>query len=102
MSQTVTQEDVIRVLRTVYDPEIPLNIVDLGLIYDVQINDTNDVYVQMTLAFPQCGMGHHIAQQTEWAIQDINGAQRVEIEMVFDPPWSPDLINEVARAQLGI
>jgi FeS assembly SUF system protein len=102
MTQTVAQEDVIEVLKSVYDPEIPVNVVDLGLIYDVQVSEENNVYVQMTLTFPGCGMGPHIAQQAEWAIQDIEGVEDVEIELVFDPPWSPDLISEEARAQLGI
>ena len=102
MTQTVTQEDIIEVLKDVYDPEIPVNVVDLGLIYDVQVHDNNNVHVQMTLTAPGCGMGPHIAQQAEWAIQDIDGVEGVEVEMVFDPPWSPDLISEVARAQLGI
>ena len=96
-----TKEDILETLRTVYDPEIPLNIVDLGLVYDVQVND-KDVYVQMTLTFPGCGMGPYIAQQAEWAIQDVEGVEEVEIELVFDPPWSPDLITEEARAQLGL
>jgi FeS assembly SUF system protein len=102
MAQTVAQEDVMEVLKTVYDPEIPVNVVDLGLIYDVQVSEENNVYVQMTLTFPGCGMGPHIAQQAEWAIQDIEGVEDVEIELTFDPPWSPDLISEEARAQLGI
>ena len=87
--------------RTVYDPEIPVNVVDLGLIYDVQVNES-DVYVQMTLTFPGCGMGPYIGQQAEWAIQELDGVEEVQIELVFDPPWSPDLISEEARNQLGI
>jgi FeS assembly SUF system protein len=102
MTQTVTRDDVLEVLRNVYDPEIPVNVVDLGLVYEVQVNDNNDVYVQMTLTFPGCGMGPYIAQQAEWAIQDIEGVEDVQIELVFDPPWSPDLISEEARVQLGI
>jgi FeS assembly SUF system protein len=102
MTDTFTKDDVLEVLRNVYDPEIPVNVVDLGLIYDVQINNSNDVYVQMTLTFPGCGMGPYIAQQAEWAIQDIEGVEDVQIELVFEPPWSPDLISEEARAQLGI
>ena len=102
MPQTVTQEEGFEALKTVYDPEIPVNVVDLGLIYDVQVNDDNNVYVQLTLTFPGCGMGPHIAQQAEWAIQDVEGVKDVEIELVFDPPWSPDLISEEARSQLGI
>jgi metal-sulfur cluster biosynthetic enzyme len=102
MAQTVSAEEVREVLKTVYDPEIPVNVVDLGLIYDVQVNENNDVYVMMTLTFPGCGMGPFIAQQAEWAIQEIDGVEDVEIEMVFDPPWSPELISEEAKAQLGI
>lgn len=99
---TLTKEAVTEALKTVYDPEIPVNIVDLGLIYDVQVNDEGGIYVQMTLTFPGCGMGPFIAQQAEWAVQDLDGAGEVEIEMVFDPPWSPELISEEARSQLGI
>ena len=102
MPETVTPDEIREVLKTVYDPEIPVNVVDLGLIYDVQVNDNNDVYVQMTLTFPGCSMGPQIAQQAEWAIQDVDGIEDVQIEIVFDPPWSPDLISEEARAQLGI
>jgi metal-sulfur cluster biosynthetic enzyme len=98
---TVTTEDIYEALKTVYDPEIPVNIVDLGLVYDVQINES-DVYVQMTLTFPGCGMGPYIGQQAEWAVQELDGVEEVQIEMVFDPPWSPELISEEARAQLGI
>jgi metal-sulfur cluster biosynthetic enzyme len=97
----VTRDDIMTALKGVYDPEIPINVVDLGLVYDVQVND-GDVYVQMTLTFPGCGMGPQIAQQAEWAIQDLEGVEEVNIELVFDPPWSPDLISPDARAQLGI
>ena len=101
MTTAVSKEDILETLKSVYDPEIPVNVVDLGLVYDVQVND-NDVYVQMTLTFPGCGMGPYIAQQAEWAIQDMEGVEEVEIEMVFDPPWSPDLISVEAKAQLGL
>ena len=101
MAEELTTEAIYESLKTVFDPEIPVNVVDLGLVYDVQVNK-GDVYVQMTLTFPGCGMGPFIAQQAEWAIQDIEGVEDVEIELVFDPPWSPDLISEEARSQLGI
>ena len=101
MADELTAEAVLETLKTVYDPEIPVNVVDLGLVYDVQVKE-KDVYVQMTLTFPGCGMGPFIAQQAEWAIQDVEGVEDVEIELVFDPPWSPDLISEEARSQLGI
>ncbi len=98
---TVAATDVMEVLKTVYDPEIPVNIVDLGLVYDVQVTE-GDVYVQMTLTAPGCGMGPFIAQQAEWAVSELDGVDDVEVEMVFDPPWSPDLITEDGRKLLGI
>ena len=98
---TATREAILEALKSVYDPEIPVNVVDLGLVYDVQVNEGN-VYVQMTLTFPGCGMGPYIGQQAEWAVADVDGVEDVEIEMVFDPPWSPDLISEEAKAQLGL
>ena len=101
MAEELTTDAIYESIKTVFDPEIPVNVVDLGLIYDVQVTK-GDVYVQMTLTFPGCGMGPFIAQQAEWAIQDIEGVEDVEIELVFDPPWSPDLISEEARSQLGI
>ncbi len=78
---TLTKDAVIEALRTVYDPEIPVNIVDLVLVYDCQVNDEGGIYVQMTLTFPGCGMGPFIAQQAEWAVQDLDGAGEVEIEL---------------------
>ena len=101
MAQALESQEVYECLKAVYDPEIPVNIVDLGLIYDVQIKES-DVYVQMTLTFPGCGMGPYIGQQAEWAVQELDGVEEVQIEMVFDPPWSPELISEEARSQLGI
>jgi len=101
MAEELTTDAIYESLKSVFDPEIPVNVVDLGLIYDVQVTK-GDVYVQMTLTFPGCGMGPFIAQQAEWAIQDVEGVEDVEIELVFDPPWSPDLISEEARSQLGI
>ena len=99
MAEAVKLEEIYDALKTVYDPEIPVNIVDLGLVYDVQVTDS-DVYVQMTLTFPGCGMGPYIGQQAEWAVQELDGVEEVQIEMVFDPPWSPELISEEARSQL--
>lgn len=99
--ESVAATDVMEVLKTVYDPEIPVNIVDLGLVYDVQVTE-GDVYVQMTLTAPGCGMGPFIAQQAEWAVSELDGVDDVEVEMVFDPPWSPDLITEDGRKLLGI
>ena len=101
MAQQLASEEVYECLKAVYDPEIPVNIVDLGLVYDVQVKE-QDVFVQMTLTFPGCGMGPYIAQQAEWAIQELDGVDNVEIELVFEPPWTPEMISEGAKSQLGI
>ena len=101
MEETVTKEGVIEIMKQVYDPEIPVNVVDLGLVYDVAVSE-GDVHVLMTLTAPGCGMGPMIAQQAEWAISELEGVEDVEVEMVFDPPWSPDLITEDGKKLLGI
>ena len=101
MTDTLTKEKVIDALKEVYDPEIPVNVVDLGLIYDVGLED-GDVSVNMTLTAAGCGMGPYIAQQAEWAISEIDGVEDVKVELVFDPPWSPDRITEDGKKLLGI
>ncbi len=98
---TVTMDEVYEALREVYDPEIPINVVDLGLIYDVKVDDGN-VDVKMTLTFAGCGMGPYIAQQAEWAIAELEGLGDVSVEMVFDPPWTPDMLTEDGKALLGL
>ena len=100
-TSTLTIEDVQEALRDVYDPEIPVNVLDLGLIYDIQV-DEGQVYVQMTLTAPGCGMGPYIAQNAEWRIAEVEGVEDVEVEMVFDPPWNPDMITEDGKKLLGI
>jgi len=97
----VTREDVIKALKEVYDPEIPVNVVDLGLIYEIGILK-NNVYVMMTLTAAGCGMGPYIAQQAEWRINEVEGVEDVEVEIVFEPPWSPDLITEDGKLLLGM
>lgn len=100
-STTVTEEAVLEALRDVYDPEIPINVVDLGLIYGVQI-ENGVVNIDMTLTFPGCGMGPYIAQQAEWRLAEVEGVEDVHVEMVFDPPWTPDLITEEGKKQMGM
>ncbi len=102
MAQTVASEDVIEVLKSVYDPEIPVNVVDLGLIYNIDVDEDNHVHVDMTLTAAGCSMGPFIAQQAEWAIADLDGVKDVEVEITFDPPWSADSITEDGRKLLGL
>ena len=88
-------------MKGVYDPEIPVNIVDLGLIYEANIEEGN-VNVLMTLTSPGCSVGPHIAQQVEWAISELPGIENVNVEMTFDPPWNPEMISAEAKQELGI
>lgn len=97
----VTHGAVVEVMKEVYDPEIPINVVDLGLVYDVSVQEGN-VHVLMTLTAPGCGMGPFIAQQAEWAIAELEGVSDVEVEMTFDPPWNPEMISEDGKKLLGI
>ena len=98
---TVTMDEVYEALREVYDPEIPINVVDLGLIYDVKLDEGN-VDVRMTLTFAGCGMGPYIAQQAEWRLAELEGVEDINVELVFDPPWSPDQITEEGKKLLGL
>ena len=98
----ITEEQVVEALRDVYDPEIPINVYDLGLIYGIQISDENDIAVEMTLTAPGCGMGPHIAQNAEWRIAEIEGANDVRVEMTFDPPWNPDMLKPEGKKLLGL
>ena len=97
----VTVDEIKEALRYVYDPEIPVNVLDLGLIYDIQVNE-GQVYVKMTLTAPGCGMGPYIAQNAEWRIAEIDGVGDIEVDMVFDPPWNPEMITEDGKKLLGI
>ena len=97
----VSYDAVVGVMKDVYDPEIPINVVDLGLVYDVNVQEGN-VHVLMTLTAPGCGMGPFIAQQAEWAIAELEGVSDVEVEMTFDPPWNPEMISEDGKKLLGI
>lgn len=98
--EAITEDRVMDALRTIYDPELPVNIVDLGLIYDVNINGRN-VNIKMSLTTPGCGMGAMIAKQAEMAIKPL-GVKNVFIDIVWDPPWNPDMMSDEAKQRLGM
>ena len=100
-TSTLTKGTVLEALKDVFDPEIPVNVVDLGLVYDCEVED-GDVHVKMTLTFAGCGMGPYISQQAEWRIAEIEEVEDVEVEIVYDPPWSSDMITEDGKRLLGI
>ena len=100
-SATISEDEILESLRDVYDPEIPVNIVDLGLVYGVSISE-QDVEVTMTLTFAGCGMGPYIAQQAEWRLAEIDGIEDINVDLVFDPPWNPEMITEEGKRLLGL
>jgi FeS assembly SUF system protein len=97
----VTKEQVYEALQECYDPEIPVNIVDLGLVYDVEVED-DTVAVKMTLTAPGCGMGGMIASNAQSLIMEIPGVKDANVDLVWDPPWDASRISEEAREKLGI
>ena len=102
----VNEKAVWEAMKTCYDPEIPGNVVDLGLIYSCEISDDDNggslEAVKMTLTAPGCGMGDMIATEVKQKIEGIPGASEAKVELVWDPPWDRDMINESARLQLGM
>ncbi len=100
MFNLVTKEEVLKALSKIYDPEIPVNIVDLGLIYDIKIKD-GDVHIKMTLTVPSCPMYMVLEQWVKAAVKEIKGVNNVTVEFVWDPPWTPDRMSPKAKALLG-
>lgn len=102
MSATVTKDIVFEAMKEVYDPEIGVNIVDLGLVFDANIDDTNNVEVIMTLTSMGCPLGPVIIGDIQRAVGAIDGAGEVGVRIVWSPPWSPDMMSEDAKDELGI
>ncbi len=101
----VSEERVWEQLREVYDPEIPVNIVDLGLVYDLRIEPRTTgsrVEVKMTLTAPGCGMGHAISMDAKSRIESLPGVAEADVQLVWDPPWNPDMISPAGQAKLGM
>ncbi len=97
----VTKDEIITVLKDCYDPEIPINIWDLGLVYDINVQDEN-VGIKMTLTAPGCMMGGMIAEEVKAKVKAMNGVKDAKVELVWEPPWTPDKMSEEAKAQMGI
>ena len=94
-------ETVVKVLKTIYDPEIPVDIYELGLIYDVFLNEDNEVKILMTLTTPNCPVAESLPQEVKDKVAEIDGVKNAEVEMTFEPPWSRDLMSEEAKLELG-
>ena len=95
-------EKIVKVLKTIYDPEIPVDIYELGLIYDVMVNEDFDVKILMTLTSPNCPVAETLPVEVEEKIKSIDEIKDAEVEITFDPPWSQELMSEEAKLELGM
>ena len=95
-------EEVIKVLKTIYDPEIPVDIYELGLIYDVQISDEGEAKVLMTLTTPNCPVAESLPMEAEEKVGEIEGITKSKVEITFEPEWEKDMMSEEAKFELGL
>ncbi|MGU3374471.1 SUF system Fe-S cluster assembly protein [Chryseobacterium sp. M5A1_1a] len=95
-------EEIISVLKTVYDPEIPVDIYELGLIYDVQISDDADVKIIMTLTTPNCPVAETLPQEVKDKVAGVENINSVDLELTFEPSWNKDMMSEEAKFELGM
>lgn len=96
------ERDIVAALRAVYDPEIPVNIYDLGLIYEVDVEPSGKTLVRMTLTAPACPMADMLLEQVQQKVKAVAGVSEVSVELTFDPPWERDMITEEGKLELGM
>ncbi len=96
------EQRIIDMLKTVYDPEIPIDIYEMGLIYGVEVRSDNSVYVEMTLTTPMCPVAETLPPEVEGKVRMVEGVTSVELELVWDPPWHPDMMSEAAKLTLNM
>lgn len=102
MSKTALEANIVMALRQVYDPEIPVNVYDLGLIYEIAVDDDHQVNIKMTLTAPNCPIADVVVESVVEAVRDVPGVVDVAIELVFEPEWNKDMMSEEAKIELGL
>lgn len=102
INQTIIEAQVIEALRTCFDPEIPVNIYEMGLIYEIKVGNEGLVEIQMTLTSPHCPAVQSLPAEVESKVRQVNGVTDVKIDLVWEPPWDPSKMSEAARLQLGM
>jgi FeS assembly SUF system protein len=102
ITKGILGDAVIETLKTIYDPEIPVNIHEMGLIYDVNVDDDYNVYILMTLTSPNCPVAESLPDEVKERVKDINGIKDVKVEITFEPPWDKDMMSEAAQLELGL
>jgi len=101
VAQENLRDKVVAAIKTVYDPEIPVDVYELGLIYEINIFPVNNVYIRMTLTSPSCPSAEVIPGEVEQKVKAVEGINDVKVELTFDPPYSQDMMSEAARLELG-
>ena len=96
------EDEVIKVLKNIYDPEIPVNIYDLGLIYEIDADEENNVKIRMTLTAPNCPMADDIIREVKEKVEAVEGVKSADLKLTFDPPWDESNLTEEARLELGL
>jgi len=102
MTSSELRQQVIQVLRTIYDPEMPVNIYELGLIYEVNVDETGIVSIRMTLTAPNCPVAGTLPPEVEAKVTGVPGVSGVKLDLVLDPPWTKNMMSEAAKLELGI
>ncbi len=102
LNKIALEEDIINALKTCYDPEIPVDIFELGLIYEIQIDDNANSLIKMTLTSPACPVAGSLPGEVQQKVQGVPGINDVKVELVWNPPWDRDMMSEVAKLELGM
>jgi len=96
------KDQIIEVLRTVFDPEIPVNIYEMGLIYEVEVDEQGRAHILMTLTSPMCPVAESLPPEVEQKVSELEGVASAEVEITWDPPWDPEMMSEAAKLELGM
>jgi FeS assembly SUF system protein len=102
ITKGILGDAVIETLKTIYDPEIPVNIHEMGLIYEVKVDDDYNVYILMTLTSPNCPVAESLPEEVKERVKDINGIKDVKVDITFEPPWDQGMMSEAAQLELGL
>ena len=102
MDKLELEQSIVEVIKTVYDPEIPVNIYDLGLIYRIEVDEENGVEIDMTLTAPNCPAADFMMEDVRMKVEAVNGVKSLKLNLVFEPEWSYDLMTEEAKLELGL
>ena len=97
----VLEQKVVETLKTIFDPEIPVNIYELGLVYKIRIEEPDQIYIKMTLTSPQCPVAESLPIEVESKLNDMEGVSRAFVEIVWEPSWNPEMMSEAAKLELG-